>query len=133
MQGVGQLACLNALAVTPAQAGVQSCWGPARAGMTGKMERGGFVYIMASRRNGTIYLGVTSDLVRRVWLHREGQVEGFTKRYGCKMLVWSERHDTIEAAIVREKQMKEWKRAWKLRVIEELNPGWDDLYETICQ
>ncbi|WP_298334866.1 GIY-YIG nuclease family protein [uncultured Erythrobacter sp.] len=96
------------------------------------MERGGFVYIMASRRNGTIYIGVTSDLPKRAWEHREGKVEGFTKKYGCKMLVWFEQHDTIEAAITREKQMKEWKRAWKLRVIEEKNPNWDDLFELVC-
>ncbi|WP_298304309.1 GIY-YIG nuclease family protein [uncultured Erythrobacter sp.] len=96
------------------------------------MERGGFVYIMASRRNGTIYIGVTSDLPKRAWEHREGKVEGFTKKYGCKMLVWFEQHNTIEAAITREKQMKEWKRAWKLRVIEEKNPNWDDLFELVC-
>ncbi len=87
---------------------------------------------MASRRNGTIYIGVTSDLPKRAWEHREGKVEGFTKKYGCKMLVWFEQHDTIEAAITREKQMKEWKRAWKLRVIEEKNPNWDDLFELVC-
>lgn len=96
------------------------------------MEKGGFVYIMASRRNGTLYIGVTSDLLKRVWEHREGLIEGFTKKYGCKMLVWFEQHDDIEAAITREKQMKEWKRAWKLRVIEEKNPDWDDLFELVC-
>ncbi|MDT8281162.1 MAG: GIY-YIG nuclease family protein, partial [Erythrobacter sp.] len=68
------------------------------------MEYGGFVYIMASRRNGTIYIGVTSDLPKRVWEHREGLIEGFSKKYGCKLLVWFERHGTIEAAILREKQ-----------------------------
>ncbi|MEO1240020.1 MAG: GIY-YIG nuclease family protein [Pseudomonadota bacterium] len=97
------------------------------------MEKGGFVYIMASRRNGTIYIGVTSDLQKRVWEHREGKIEGFTKKYGCKMLVWFEPYDTIEAAITRERQMKEWKRSWKLRVIEENNPDWDDLFELVCQ
>lgn len=96
------------------------------------MTKGGFAYIMASRRNGTIYIGVTSDLPKRVWQHREGVIEGFTKRHGCKMMVWFERHDDIEGAIRREKQMKEWKRAWKLREIEEMNPGWDDLFESIC-
>lgn len=107
---------------------------PTFVGMAGnRMEKGGFVYIMASRRNGTIYLGVTSDLPKRVWEHQEGIIKGFTQRYGCKMLVWFERHEDIEEAIKREKQMKEWKRAWKLRVIEEMNPGWDDLFETICQ
>ncbi|UAB77443.1 GIY-YIG nuclease family protein [Erythrobacter sp. SCSIO 43205] len=96
------------------------------------MEQGGFVYIMASRRNGTIYIGVTSDLPKRVWEHREERIEGFTKKYGCKTLVWFEPHDTIKAAITRERQMKEWKRSWKLRVIEEKNPNWDDLFELVC-
>jgi putative endonuclease len=96
------------------------------------VNKGGFVYIVASRRNGTIYIGVTSDLPRRAWEHREGLAEGFSKRYGCKMLVWYERHDEIAHGIRREKQMKEWRRAWKLRVIEEMNPNWDDLYGTIC-
>ena len=95
------------------------------------MERGGYVYIMASGRNGTLYIGVTGNLIARVWQHREGVVEGFTKKYGCKLLVWFERHDDIEAAIRREKQMKEWKRLWKLRVIEETNPDWDDLFESL--
>jgi len=101
--------------------------------MTDEMEKGGFVYIMASRRNGTIYIGVTSDLPKRVWEHKEGIIEGFTRKYGCKTLVWFEKHDTIEAAITRERQMKGWKRAWKLRVIEEKNPDWDDLFELACQ
>ena len=95
------------------------------------MEKGGFGYIMASGRNGTLYIGVTSDLIARVWQHREGNVDGFTKKYGCKTLVWFERHDDIEAAIRREKQMKEWKRLWKLRVIEEMNPDWNDLFESL--
>ena len=93
------------------------------------MEKGGFVYIMASSRNGTLYTGVTSDLPLRVAQHKEGTFGGFTEKYGCKMLVWFERHDEIEPAIVREKQIKEWKRLWKLRLIEELNPDWDDLYD----
>lgn len=106
---------------------------PIFVGMTGNgMEKGGFVYIMASRRNGTIYIGVTSDLPKRAWEHREGIINGFSQKYDCKLLVWFERHEDIEEAIKREKQMKEWKRAWKLRVIEEMNPGWDDLFETIC-
>ena len=87
---------------------------------------------MASRKNGTIYIGVTSDLPKRAWEHREGRIDGFTKKYGCKTLVWFEQHDTIEAAITRERQMKEWKRAWKLREIEEKNPNWDDLFELVC-
>ena len=93
------------------------------------MEKGGFVYVMASSRNGTLYTGVTSDLPLRVAQHKEGTFGGFTEKYGCKMLVWFERHDEIEPAIVREKQIKEWKRLWKLRLIEELNPDWDDLYD----
>jgi putative endonuclease len=93
------------------------------------LEKGGFVYIMASARNGTLYIGVTSDLPGRVWQHKEGTADGFTKKHGCKMLVWFEQFGDIELAIKREKQMKEWKRLWKLRVIEEVNPDWDDLYE----
>ena len=93
------------------------------------METGGFIYIMASQRNGTLYIGVTSDLPGRVWQHKEGAADGFTKKYGCKMLVWFEQHGDIESAIVREQQMKEWQRLWKLRVIEEMNPEWNDLYD----
>lgn len=96
------------------------------------MQKGGFVYIMASRRNGTIYIGVTSDLPKRAWEHREGQIKGFTKRYGCKLLVWHQHFEEIEQAIRREKQMKEWQRGWKLRAIEEMNPDWNDLFESIC-
>jgi putative endonuclease len=95
------------------------------------IEKGGFVYIMASQRNGTLYIGVTSDLPGRVWQHKEGTADGFTKKYGCKMLVWFEQHGEIEFAIQREKQMKEWKRLWKLRVIDEMNPDWNDLYENL--
>jgi len=89
------------------------------------------VYIMASRRNGTLYTGVTSDLVQRVWQHREGHSPGFTRRYGCKMLVWYELGGDMEAAIVREKQIKAGSRAKKLALIEAMNPEWDDLYEGI--
>ena len=92
-------------------------------------EHGGWVYLLASRRNGTLYIGVTSDLPGRVWQHKEGTADGFTKKFGCKMLVWFEQHGEIELAIRREKQMKEWKRLWKLRVIEEMNPDWHDLYD----
>jgi putative endonuclease len=94
-------------------------------------EKGGYVYIMASARNGTLYIGVTSDLILRVAQHRDETFGGFTTKYGCKMLVWYEVHGEIEAAIRREKQMKEWKRLWKLRVIEEMNPDWDDLFESL--
>ena len=95
------------------------------------MEKGGFVYIMASGRNGTLYIGVTSDLIRRVGQHREGVADGFTKKYECKSLVWYEHASDIESAIRREKQMKEWKRRWKLRAIEDMNPEWNDLFETL--
>ena len=91
------------------------------------------VYIMASRRNGTLYTGVTSDLVKRVWQHCEGQVEGFTKRYGCTKLVWFELAETMEAAIGREKQIKAGSRLKKLALIEAANPDWNDLYGTIAQ
>ncbi len=96
-----------------------------------ELEKRGYVYIMASARNGTLYTGVTSDLVKRVWEHRTGAVEGFTKKYGCKLLVWYEAHDTIETARYRELQMKKWNRLWKLTEIEKLNPDWNDLFETI--
>ena len=91
-----------------------------------------YVYIMASRRNGTLYIGVTNDLVRRVYKHREGVVDGFTKRHGVKMLVYFEALDGIEQAIQREKTMKRWTRAWKLNQIERANPQWRDLWEEIC-
>lgn len=93
--------------------------------------KAGYVYIMASRKNGTIYIGVTSDLIARVYQHREGLVPGFTKRYGCKLLVWFEVHDDLQEARRRELQMKEWKRSWKIRLIEENNPEWDDLFPTL--
>jgi putative endonuclease len=95
------------------------------------MEKADYVYIMASRRNGTLYIGVTSDLPKRVWEHREGIIGGFTRRYGCKMLVWYQALDGLEEARRRELQMKEWQRAWKLRVIEEVNPNWADLYDSL--
>jgi len=86
---------------------------------------------MASGRYGTLYIGVTSNLLKRVWEDREGVAEGFTSRYGCKMLVWFEMHDRVDDAIRREKQMKEWRRAWKLRQIEAANPDWQDLLPTL--
>ena len=89
------------------------------------------VYILASRRNGTLYIGVTSDLVQRVWQHRNNVVDGFTKRYGVHMLVWFELHEDMVSAITREKRLKKWNRAWKLRLIEEMNPEWKDLYQSI--
>lgn len=91
------------------------------------------VYIMASQRNGTIYVGVTSWLPKRAWEHREGVVEGFTKKYGCRTLVWFELHATMEHAITQEKQLKGGSRKKKLALIEELNPRWRDLFEEICR
>ena len=91
----------------------------------------GCVYIMASRRIGTLYTGVTSNLAARTYAHREGLIPGFTKRYGCKMLVWYEHHDDLQDARRRELQIKEWRRAWKLELIETLNPEWDDLYPSL--
>jgi putative endonuclease len=89
------------------------------------------VYILASQRNGTLYIGVTSDLVQRVWQHKNDVVEGFTKEYGVHILVYYELHDDMENAILREKRLKKWNRAWKLRLIEEKNPEWNDLYASI--
>jgi putative endonuclease len=87
-----------------------------------------YVYLMASRKNGTLYVGMTDDLVRRVWEHREGQVEGFTKKYGVKLLVWFEEHPSRESAFEREQSIKRWKRAWKTALFRETNPGWYDLF-----
>ncbi|MDY6908435.1 MAG: GIY-YIG nuclease family protein [Thermodesulfobacteriota bacterium] len=89
------------------------------------------VYILASKRNGTLYIGVTSDLVTRIWEHKNDMVEGFTKRYMIHKLVWYELHGSMESAINREKQLKEWKRKWKLELIESSNPNWEDLYPMI--
>ena len=86
-----------------------------------------YVYILASRRNGTLYVGMTDDLVRRVWEHQIGAVPGFTRKYGVKMLVWYEQHETRETAFQRERQIKRWNRAWKLQLIERFNPTWKDL------
>lgn len=89
------------------------------------------VYILATRKRGTLYIGVTSDLVARTWQHREHLVDGFTKRYNVTMLVWYELHGTMETAITREKQLKKWNREWKLRLIQEANPEWRDLWDGI--
>jgi len=96
-------------------------------------ERSYWVYIMASKRNGTLYVGVTSDLAKRAWEHREDFVKGFTSSYRVHRLVWFEQHATAEAAITREKQIKRWNRAWKVRAIEALNPYWNDLYESLSE
>jgi putative endonuclease len=90
-----------------------------------------FVYVLASRKNGTLYVGVTNDLIRRVYEHRNDLVEGFTKRYGVHLLVYHESTSDVAAAIQREKQIKKWNRAWKIELIEQLNPEWRDLYNEL--
>ncbi|MCA0405553.1 MAG: GIY-YIG nuclease family protein [Proteobacteria bacterium] len=92
---------------------------------------GGYVYLMTNRPNGTLYCGVTNDIARRAYEHREGLVPGFTRRYGLKQLVWFEAFDDIRDAIQRETSIKRWPRAWKARLIAENNPDWADLYETL--
>lgn len=89
------------------------------------------VYILASSRNGTLYVGVTNDIARRIWEHRSGAMEGFSKRYRIYLLVHAEFHETMPDAILREKRIKKWRRAWKLNLIERDNPAWRDLYEEI--
>ena len=89
------------------------------------------VYILASKNNGTIYTGVTSDLIQRVWQHKNDLGQGFTKRYNVHILVWYEIHESMESAITKEKQVKSWKRDWKINTIEEKNPNWSDLYPSI--
>ncbi|MFU8833622.1 MAG: GIY-YIG nuclease family protein [Wenzhouxiangella sp.] len=89
------------------------------------------VYILASKRNGTLYVGVTSNLVKRVWEHKNNLVEGFTQKYDVHQLVWYEVHEEMESAIAREKQLKGWRRAWKISLIEQENPEWIDLYDSI--
>ena len=85
-----------------------------------------YVYILASKRNGTLYIGVTSDLVKRIWQHKNNMIEGFTKRYGVHQLFWYELHENMQSAIEQEKRMKEWKRKWKMELIESMNPNWQD-------
>lgn len=92
-----------------------------------------YVYILASKPYGTLYIGVTNDLVRRVWEHKNGFVEGFTQKYGVHRLVYYEQSESAESAIVREKQMKKWKRQWKIELIMKSNPGWKDLYTEIIK
>jgi putative endonuclease len=89
------------------------------------------VYILASQRNGTLYVGVTSNLVQRIWQHKNDQAEGFTKKYKVHTLVWYEPHESMESAIAREKVLKEWRRAWKMELIEVANPEWHDLYAEV--
>lgn len=90
-----------------------------------------YVYILASRPNGVLYVGITNDLARRIYEHREGLAEGFTKRFQVKRLVYIEAHDDVREAIAREKRIKRWKRSWKIELIERTNPNWDDLYERV--
>ncbi len=95
------------------------------------MQKSPCVYILASRRNGTLYAGVTSDLLKRVWEHKNDLVEGFTKKYGVHMLVWYEFHESMDSAIQREKKIKKWNRKWKLALIEQSNPRWQDLFDNL--
>jgi putative endonuclease len=110
---------------------------PAKAGIQVRKARGGLVikqptvYILASQRNGTLYIGVTSNILKRISEHKNDIVEGFTKKCSVHKLVWYELNESMGAAIAREKSLKEWKRAWKLRLIESGNPDWEDLYDTI--
>jgi putative endonuclease len=90
-----------------------------------------YVYIIASRKNGTLYIGMTDNLVQRIWMHRNRILPGFTRQHGVQKLVWYEQHETREAAITRERQLKKWNRIWKLEIIERNNPGWRDLYDEI--
>ncbi len=91
----------------------------------------GYVYIVTNHKHGTLYIGVTSDLANRIYEHREEHHPGFTATYGCKRLVWYEAHDNIVSAIQKEKSLKRWYRAWKIALIEEMNPDWEDLYERL--
>lgn len=89
-----------------------------------------YIYILASKRNGTLYTGVTTDLIKRIYQHKMKEIKGFTSRYGVDQLVYYEIYDDVCDAILREKRIKKWNRAWKLKLIEEMNPKWKDLYET---
>lgn len=97
------------------------------------MDKQPCVYLLANKRNGTLYAGVTSNLVKRIWEHKSHLVEGFTKKYNVTLLVWYELHDSMESAIHKEKMIKNWKIVWKLKVIEEQNPTWNDLYYDVLQ
>lgn len=97
------------------------------------MRQFAYTYMLASKPYGTLYIGVTSDLVRRVWEHREGLVDGYSKKYQAKYLVWFEVHNDMIAAITREKQLKKWNRDWKVNLVQRLNPEWRDLWDDICR
>ena len=111
--------------VIPAKAGIQQYR------YTFMTQQQPAVYIMTSQRNGTLYTGVTSNLVKRIWEHKNNLAQGFTQKYNVHILVYYELHEEMYAAITREKQIKKWNRAWKLRLIEEKNPSWKDLYDEI--
>jgi len=113
----------------PAKAGIQDA---APSGIMRTM-RLACVYILASKRNGTLYVGTTNNIVRRVWEHKSDAVDGFTKQYGVHRLVYAEFHKTMPLAILREKQIKKWRRAWKIEIIEQTNPEWRDLYEEMLR
>jgi putative endonuclease len=108
--------------VMPAKAGIQ---------LEATVDKQFYVYILASKRNGTLYTGVTSNLAKRLWQHESNMIEGFTKKYDVNLLVYYEVHDNAESAITREKRIKKWRRSWKLRLIEDKNPRWKDLYKEI--
>ena len=91
------------------------------------------IYILASRRNGTLYIGVTSNLIKRIWEHKNDVVDGFTKKYGIHLLVYYELTPDVNSAIKREKQLKKWRRKWKLELIEKMNPNWNDLYQSLLE
>jgi putative endonuclease len=123
------------LVVIPAKAGIQRARrAPGHANCEGILmpRRGGYVYILASGLGGTLYIGVTNDIICRVAQHKAGMTEGFAKKYKVDRLVYYEMYESIEAAILREKQMKKWNRAWKIKRIEEMNPRWGDLYPEIA-
>ena len=100
--------------------------------MNGTATRIPCTYILASQKRGTLYVGVTSNLVKRVWEHKNDVVEGFTSQCGVHTLVWYEVHDNMESAIIREKRLKDWRRAWKVELVEKENPGWVDLYDQLA-
>lgn len=96
------------------------------------MDKKGWVYIITNKRNGTLYIGATSDLVQRIYQHKHKFVDAFSKKYGLCELIYFEEHGTVQDALYREKQMKEWNREWKIELIEKFNPAWKDLYSDIC-
>jgi putative endonuclease len=97
------------------------------------MKESFYVYMLASKRNGTLYIGVTSNMLKGIWEHKNGVVEGFTKKYRVHMLVWYEQHENTESAIKRERSMKEWQRDWNIQLIEKSNPEWTDLYRGLAR